>query len=405
MQRRKSWRTNAGETAALPASRPTTNRANMLRVKASRKSKRGDEFGWLPPLDSCRLLLPSVFCRLPSAYCLLPTVLCLLLAALFVTKFSPQAFAQGSAWKRQPTGTLAWLHSVFFLDKNRGWAVGSKGALLATEDGGLSWKIKPRPAEDVLRDIYFTDERNGWVVCERNIYELKTKEDPRAYLINTADGGEHWKRVDIGGADVDARVVRAIFSPSGRGWAFGEGGAIYTSPDASADWVRLQTPTRHLLLGGTFIDDYRGWVVGAGATILQTSDGGETWHLSQLPHAKGIRFSATSFVDNRLGWAVGSGGSIYRTVNGGRTWQAQNSTVTADLFDVKFLDAVEGWAVGAEGTLIYTNDGGLRWTVEPSGTTHPLERVFFASRTHGWAVGFGGTILAYVRAEGPRLGR
>ena len=90
-------------------------------------------------------------------------------------------------------------------------------------------------------------------------------------------------------------------------------------------------------------------------------------------------------------------------MNGGRTWRAQNSTVTADLFDVKFLNAVEGWAVGAEGTLIFTNDGGLRWTVEPSGTTHPLERVFFASRTHGWAVGFGGTILAYVRAEGPRL--
>ena len=368
----------------------------MLRAKPTRKTDSGDTSGWLPP---------AVFCFLPSACCLQPAAFCLLLAAAFVTAFCPQAFAQGRAWKRQSTGTLAWLHSVFFLDQNRGWAVGSKGALLATEDGGRSWEAKPRPSEDVLRDIYFSDEVNGWVVCERNVYELKTKEDPRTYLMNTTDGGEHWNRVDIGGADVDARLVRAVFSPSGRGWVFGEGGAIYTLRDSGANWVRLQSPTRHLLLGGTFVDDYLGWVVGAGATILQTSDGGETWHRSQLPDAKGVRFSATSFVDNRLGWAVGSGGSIYRTINGGRTWKVQNSTVSADLFDVKFLDAVEGWAVGAEGTLIYTNDGGLHWTVETSGTTHPLERVFFAGRTHGWAVGFGGTILAYVRAEAPRLRR
>jgi photosystem II stability/assembly factor-like uncharacterized protein len=124
-----------------------------------------------------------------------------------------------------------------------------------------------------------------------------------------------------------------------------------------------------------------------------------------LPVAKEIRFTATSFVDNRLGWTVGSGGHVYRTVNGGRTWEAQNSTVSSDLLDVKFLDALEGWAVGAGGTIVYTHDGGLNWRLEPSGTTHPLERVFFANRTHGWAVGFGGTILAYVRAEPPGLRR
>jgi photosystem II stability/assembly factor-like uncharacterized protein len=300
---------------------------------------------------------------------------------------------------------MAWLHSVFFLDQNRGWAVGSKGALLATEDGGRSWKAKPRPSDDVLRDIYFSDERNGWLVCERNVYELKTKEDPRTYLMNTKDGGEHWNRVSIDGVDVDARLVRAVFRPRGRGWVFGEHGAIFKSRDWGENWIKLQSPTRNLLLGGAFIDDYRGWLVGAGSTILQTSDGGETWHRSKLPDAKDVRFTATSFVDNRVGWAVGSAGNVYRTVNGGRTWQAQNSTVSADLLDVKFLDALEGWAVGAEGTIVYTHDGGLNWRAEPSGTTHPLERVFFANRTHGWAVGFGGTIVAYVRAEPPGLRR
>ena len=314
------------------------------------------------------------------------------------------ARAQPGGWLRQRVGSLAWLHSVFFLDPNRGWAVGSKGAFLTTLDGGKSWQIKSSPTADALRDVYFTDEKNGWLLCEANLFNLKGKDDPRTYLMQTTDAGDRWTRVDIRGADVNARLVRAIFS-SGRGWAFGEEGAIFTTRDQGVTWSRVQSPTRHLLLGGTFIDEDRGWLVGAGATIIQTADGGETWHVSVLRDASraGIRFTATSFVGNRLGWAVGSGGTIYHTENGGRTWESQSSTVTSDLFDVKFLNAVEGWAVGAEGTIIHTHDGGLHWAAEPAETEHSLERIFFADRTHGWAVGFGGTVVSYVSSEPPRL--
>jgi len=277
--------------------------------------------------------------------------------------------------------------------------------LLSTIDSGKTWQKETQPTEDAIRDIYFSDEENGWLVCERNIYDLRSNDEPRAYLLKTNDGGRHWSRVNMRGATVDARLTRAIFSRSGRGWAFGEGGAVYTTNDSGTNWIKLQTPTRYLLLGGAFIDENSGWLVGAGSTILQTSDGGETWQQSRLLNAVNVRFNSTSFVDARLGWAVGSGGAIYRTLNGGRSWHPQISGVNADLLDVKFLDAVEGWAVGVEGTVLYTNDGGLHWTSEPSGTPHALERIFFADRTHGWAVGFGGTIIAYGRAEAPRLRR
>jgi len=325
---------------------------------------------------------------------------------LILTLLSFSVQAQTGAWKHQRVGSLAWLHTIFFLDQSRGWAGGSRGTLVATIDGGKTWQIKPQPTPDALRDIYFFDDDNGWLLCEANVYELKSKTDPRTYLMQTRDGGEHWKRISLLAVDVDARLVRAVFSRGGRGWAFGEEGTIFTTRDSGATWTSLQSPTRHLLLGGVFIDDYRGWLVGAGATIIQTSDGGETWHKSNLTDAikKGIRFAAASFVDNRLGWTVGSGGTVYRTINGGRTWQQQNSGIATDLFDVRFLDALEGWAVGAEGTIIHTNDGGLHWTLEPSGTEHPLEKVFFTDREHGWAVGFGGTVLGYARADALSLG-
>lgn len=338
------------------------------------------------------------------------------LSCLFV---AVSAVAQNGAWTRQTAGTMTWLRSVFFVNQNRGFAAGGKGTLLSTEDGGKTWKITYTSFDDVVRDVFFTDEQNGWLVCEANQYRLKTNDDPRSYLMKTTDGGVTWKRVELKGpapaemkaeskpdskmepkeAYVDAILTRAVFSRGGRGWTFGEAGAIFTTHDAGETWVRLRSPTRRLLLGGTFVDDDRGWVVGAGATIIQTSDGGDTWYQSLLPGVeKSLKFTATSFFDNRVGWAVGSGGSVYRTTNGGRTWQKQESGVEVDLMDVKFVDAQEGWAVGSEGTIIHTSDGGGHWTTERSNTQHQLERVFFTDKAHGWAVGFGGTVVAYSRS-------
>jgi len=320
------------------------------------------------------------------------------------------AVAQTGTWAKQKPGTMTRLHSVYFINQNRGWAAGGKGTVLSTEDGGKTWRVISTSFDDVVRDVFFSDEQNGWLVCEANPYRLKTKEDPRAYLMRTTDGGNKWTRVEVARAElkgateqqhvasVDAVLVRAVFSPGGHGWTFGEAGAIFATRDAGETWIRLPSPTRHLLLGGAFVDDDRGWVVGAGATIVQTSDGGETWYQSTLANIdKSIRFTATTFVDNRTGWVVGSAGTVYCTTNGGRTWQKQESGVDVDLFDVKFVDAQEGWAVGAEGTIIHTADGGGHWTTERSGTPHPLERVFFTDKAHGWAVGFGGTVVAYSK--------
>jgi len=107
-----------------------------------------------------------------------------------------------------------------------------------------------RPTDDTIRDIYFASEKNGWIVCERSIYQLKTKEEPRTYLMKTMDGGNAWQRVNIIGADSDARLLRAIFTDKGRGWAFGEGGVLYATRDGGASWSRRPSPTRFLLLGG-----------------------------------------------------------------------------------------------------------------------------------------------------------
>src|SRR6267142_2224740 len=134
-------------------------------------------------------ILSNFGCRVPS---FLQSAVCRLLLLLLAAHCSPTAIASNGAWTKQRSGSLAWLHSVFFVNQDRGWAVGSRGTLLSTNDGGRSWQ-KSNPTEDAIRDIFFNDEQNGWLVCERNIYDLQSNDEPRAYLMRTSDGGDHWK--------------------------------------------------------------------------------------------------------------------------------------------------------------------------------------------------------------------
>ncbi|MGI9108139.1 MAG: YCF48-related protein [Pyrinomonadaceae bacterium] len=306
------------------------------------------------------------------------------------------------AWELQASGTLAWLRAVYFVDEQKGWAVGGKGMLLATEDGGRTWAARRRPTEDALRDVYFIDANTGWLVCDRNIYLLRTKEEPRSYLLKTTDGGATWSRLAVtGAAEADVLLTRVTFADARRGWAFGEMGALFATTDGGATWARQNVPTRYLLLGGAFLAGGAGWLVGAGNTILQTSDGGAQWSMSPAPISATTRFNAVSFIDGRRGWAVGERGIVLATTDGGRSWQPQESNVRVDLRDVKFLNAAEGWSVGAQGTIIRTTDGGANWQSESSHTRHPLERLSVVNRSSLWAVGFGGTIIAYAAHTPP----
>jgi photosystem II stability/assembly factor-like uncharacterized protein len=50
----------------------------------------------------------------------------------------------GGSWKLVKTGQPLPLHGVYFLDENRGWAVGELGSILGTTDGGRTWKVQRR---------------------------------------------------------------------------------------------------------------------------------------------------------------------------------------------------------------------------------------------------------------------
>jgi photosystem II stability/assembly factor-like uncharacterized protein len=325
------------------------------------------------------------------------------LAFLFLLPFCFQA-ADGR-WSKQNSGTLAWLHSIYFLNENKGWIVGSKGAFLVTNDGGKSWTQGLKFTTDTIRDVYFapTDARSGWILCERDLFS-GSGEASVSYLMKTSDGGASWEKIEFGEAGNSGgaagggreRVARIFFSKNGSGFAVGEFGAFFALGDDGRTWKKALVPSRYLLLDGIFIDETRGALVGGGQTILFTEDAGLTWNKATVSGSGGAaaRLSAVFFVNEKTGWAVGAGGKIYFTVNGGKFWREQSSGVGRDLTDVHFLNTAEGWAIGDRGAILHTTTGGNVWNAVESGVRHRLEKILFVGRK-GFAVGFGGTILVY----------
>jgi photosystem II stability/assembly factor-like uncharacterized protein len=103
--------------------------------------------------------------------------------------------------------------AVSFVDARRGWAVGAKGHIFATRDGGRTWRAQVSNVESDLLDVKFTGANEGWACGTEGV------------LLYTRDGGARWNNVSSG---TPHALERLCFINNRRGWAVGFGGTIIT---------------------------------------------------------------------------------------------------------------------------------------------------------------------------------
>lgn len=294
-------------------------------------------------------------------------------------------------WKKVSVGNLAWLHSVYFLNQNKGWIVGSQGTFLETNDGGSTWQPNPTVTKDRIRDVYFADENHGWILAEKDTFA--SLGNSPSYILETINGGRNWKRVNLENEGKE-RLVRIFFSKDGFGRAVGETGTFYAMQEDKITWKRIILPVRFLLLNGNFFSQENGLVIGGGGSIFLTEDGGRSWNKASFINQQTKKLNSVFFINQNIGWAVGAEGKILTTLNGGKLWHEQKSNITQDLFDIFFINTGTGWAIGDNGLILQTTTAGNIWTPVELHIKHKLEKLFFINQT-GWAVGFGGTVLKY----------
>ena len=86
----------------------------------------------------------------------------------------------------------AELTDVFFVDADRGWAVGEHGVVWHTADGGRNWRQQDSTVTCRLESVWFLDPQNGWAVGGQiQPYTHRTS----GVVLRTRDGGRQWTTI------------------------------------------------------------------------------------------------------------------------------------------------------------------------------------------------------------------
>jgi photosystem II stability/assembly factor-like uncharacterized protein len=202
----------------------------------------------------------------------------------------------------------------------------------------------------------------------------------------TTDGGQTWRRLDVGGATGHKEPGLVAIDPAdSRTLYMTSGGYVLRSKDAGARWARLGAIADRrgaLRVFAFIIDPLSSGVLYAGlgtqqslpaGGLFKSVDGGSTWvalpvpsdrtvyHLLAVPEARGGVYAATSQ-------------GILRSIDGGSTWaeigpegvKARFMTMAVSPRDAQTLYA------GTAGEGVFkTTDGGATWSASRKGLSYP----------------------------------
>jgi len=277
-------------------------------------------------------------------------------------------------WTAQSSGTKNYLYSVYFIDKDLGFAVGEGGTILKTTNGGTNWiRQNSGSTTNVFFAVFFVDSNIGYIANADNSF------------LKTTDGGTTW--VDKPIATV-CHCMSIFFINADTGWIVSGCGEIFKTTNGGDTWIK-QLDYGTSVRTCYFVDANIGYAVGDYGNIIKTTDGGDNW-VQQAGNSTALM--ATFFLDAETGYAVGESGRILKTVNGGINWE--NTYEYAGGFNsVYFTDVNTGFAVGNGEGILKTTNGGKSWITQNGGTQDCLLSIYSVDANTSYAVGCNGTIL------------
>ena len=263
------------------------------------------------------------------------------------------ASAQGLGHETRPASwkATAALTDVTFTDRQHGWAVGSQGVLLRTDNGGETWteaqfavpvqrapemslsekfqqiKAKKRIGVDRadkattfscrFETVCFTDANNGWAAGG---YDLPYLDHSRAVIARTLDGGRSWQSLP----QLMIGRIQTIDMSGLSGWAIGRRdpatkSSLFFTSDAGNIWSSQKSRKMPDLVDAET----------AGNRFVGIDRAGQPLHFTTAKFEYsafiGVRdrvvLADLSMKDAQRGFAVGSSGSVLKTDNGGVSWQ------------------------------------------------------------------------------------
>jgi photosystem II stability/assembly factor-like uncharacterized protein len=304
-------------------------------------------------------------------------------------------------------------------------AVGPRGHIVVSADGGQTWKQSRVPVSSDLTAVYFPTARHGWVVGHDGV------------VLSSTDGGATWtKRLD--GRDVNDLILADL---QGKLEARPESAELKALV-AEAERYKAEGPNKPFL-DVWFESESHGFVVGAYNLILETSDGGKTWQswFDRVPNPRfmnlysirpaagslyisgeagvafrfdptALRFDAVPvdylgslFAVVDAGDAVlvgGLRGNVFRSEDGGKTWAKADSKLPATIVGGATLGPDTAVLADQGGRLAVTRDGGRTFELLNMPKNVPLTGVINAGDGRLGLTGpFGAMVIAPGAAHAP----
>ena len=356
------------------------------------------------------------------------------LAVVFALLCLASARASGSHHFRwaNPTPQGNELRALAAESEQTAYAVGIRGTVLRTADGGDTWA-------DLTDFNAFSADLNDVVVISPGVL-MAAGESPG--LFRSDDAGRHWAAVD-NPAGVELWNIEAVVP--GVLSAIGEGGEVLRSADGGETWTRL-TPTGatrltqqfwHSPVAGYVVGEYQGRVTDDGGltwnlipgfgeweaiddvvfldalhgyliadfNTWETLDGGMAWEDHQHLLNEPIYQHEALFLEEerRLVITDLEGAGLWQTLDNGESWEILYQRESAGGFlDIEPLTPDRLLMVSTDGDLLVTTDAAVSWT----NFTHSFggeERVDFRVIAHlpGNVLLVGGE--PYVTADNPNL--
>jgi len=231
---------------------------------------------------------------------------------------------------------------------NRIVAVGDRGHVLVSDDGGRMWTQIRVPTRSMLTAVAMPDSVNVWAVGHDQM------------ILHSADGGRTWER-QHNAPEEDIPLLDVWFENASHGLAVGAYGLLLETRDGGRTWTRrlFDEEERH---GNALVHAPDGtlFIPAEYGNVFRSQDGGATWEAVQTPY-QGSFFGGLALPDGSL-LAFGLRGNVYRSADGRAAWEKVPTGTTASLLGGSLLPDGTVVIVGLSGAVLVSRDAGRSFT-------------------------------------------
>nr|WP_316638906.1 PKD domain-containing protein [uncultured Roseateles sp.] len=270
--------------------------------------------------------------------------------------------AQQGGWCRvYPKEQRAALVDVRFADAAAGWAVGEKGKIFRTTDGGASWGeqisgVTANPAMPLLA-------LDKLLVLDRSTAWARTNYGDLHY---TSDGGASWRLIGstvLQGHYLGELVVHSRLGLVAHAWD-GPAKPAYVSRDGGASWSPLDPEVQWVQPDGTL------WRVDAGR-VSRSFDLGASFQATGLIAAADSMLRFFAYDKQHLS-AVELRNQIYtlwRSQDGGSTWTSQPAFPSGGPTQL-YQIGPDAYLMRQVTSILRSTDGGRTFVPQPLDLTY-----------------------------------